>query len=91
MHLAIPHDVQDDVSKSRIAVVSVRVPAGHADVHFQVAGARSGVADLNDRVTKIRTALRIRETGMKQPDTLAFQRLQLIAAETLMLLGKPTV
>ena len=63
----------------------MRPPARDAEVHLHIAGARSGVTDLDERVTKIRTAFRIRKTGMKQADTLTVQGLQLIAAQALVL------
>jgi hypothetical protein len=63
----------------------MRPPAAGADVHFHVAGAGSGIADLDERVTKVRTAFNIGETGMKQTNTLAVQGLQLIAAQALVL------
>jgi len=77
--------MQNDIAKSWIAVVPVRPPASDADVHFHIAGAWSGIADLDERVPKIRTAFHIGETGMKQTKTLAVQSLQLIAAQTLVL------
>jgi hypothetical protein len=77
--------MQDDVLKSGIAVVPVRPPAGDANVHFHIAGARRGITDLDERIAKVRTAFDIGKTGMKQTNTLTVQRFQLITTQALVL------
>ena len=82
---SIPNDVQQNIAESRVAIVTVRPPATGAHVHFHVAGTQSGVANLNDRAAKIRTAFDTCEPRMKDAQTFAVQRAQLIAPEPLML------
>jgi hypothetical protein len=80
----IPNDVQQDIFKIRIAVMTVGMPAGGAQVNFHVAGTRRGVAELNDRAAKIRSAFDADKTGMQNADGSAIGRLEPVALQPLM-------
>ena len=79
----IPNDVQQDVLKRGIAVVTVGAPAGGAQVNLHVAGTWRGVADLNDRAAKIRPAFDADKTGMQNPDGFAVGGLKPVALQPL--------
>jgi len=83
--LRVPHDVQDDILKCGIAIMSVRAPAAGAEVHFHVAGAHGIVADLHHGTTKIRSTFDAAKTRMKQAHALTVQRRQLLATQALVL------
>jgi hypothetical protein len=80
----IPNDMQQDILKIRIAVVTVGVPAGSAQVNFHVAGTRRGAADLNDRAAKIRPAFDADKSGMQNADGSAIGRLEPVTLQPLM-------
>ena len=80
----IPNDVQQDVLKRGIAVVTVGAPAAGAQVNLHIAGTRRGVANLNDRAAKIRPAFDADETGMQNPNGSAVGRLEPVALQPLM-------
>ena len=75
----VPNDVEQDVLKRGIAIVTVGTPAGGAQVNFHVAGTRRGAADLNDRAAKIRTALDARKAGMQNAHGLSVGRPEPVA------------
>jgi hypothetical protein len=79
----IPNDVQQDVLKRGVAVVTVGVPAAGAQVNLHIAGTRRGVTDLNDRAAKIRSAFNADKTGMQNPDGSAIGRLEPVALQPL--------
>jgi hypothetical protein len=79
----IPNDVQQDILKIRIAVVTVGVPAGSAQVNFHVTGTRRGVADLNHRAAKIRPAFDADKTGVQNADGSAIGSLKPVALQPL--------
>ena len=79
----VPNDVQQDILKRGVAVVTVGAPAAGAQVNFHVTGARRGVADLNDRAAKIRPAFDADKTGMQNPDGSAIGRLEPVALQPL--------
>ena len=65
--------------------MAVCVPAIRVEVYFNIAGARRGVAELNDRAAKIRAAFAADESGVKNPHGLAVQGFQLVAEQALVL------
>jgi hypothetical protein len=75
--------VQQDIFKIRVAVVTVGAPAGGAQVNFHIAGARRGIANLNDRAAKIRPAFDADKTGMQNPDGSAIGSLEPVALQPL--------
>lgn len=79
----VPNDVQQDILKRGITIVTVGAPAGGAQVNFHVAGTRCGVADLNDGAAKIRSALNADKTGMQNPDGFAVGGLKPVALQSL--------
>ena len=79
----VPNDVQQDVLKRGIAVVTVGAPAAGAQVNFHVAGTGRGVTDLNDRAAKIRPAFNADKTGMQNPDGSAIGGLEPVALQSL--------
>jgi hypothetical protein len=79
----IPNDVQQDVLKRGIAVVTVGVPAAGAQVNLHVAGTRRGVANLNDRAAKIRPAFDTHKTGVQNADGSAIGGLEPVALQPL--------
>ena len=80
----VPNDVQQDVLKRGIAVVTVGAPAAGAQVNFHIAGTRHGIANLNDRVTKIRPAFDADKTGMQNANGPSIGGPEPVAAEALM-------
>jgi hypothetical protein len=83
--ISVPDEVQDHVFKCGIAVVAMGAPTVRVQVHFHVAGAGRGAAELHDRATKIRAAFATEKTRMKNSHGLAVQRSQLMAEEPLVL------
>jgi hypothetical protein len=79
----VPNDVEQDVLKRGIAIVTVGTPAGGAQVNFHVAGTRRGVADLNDRAAKIRPAFDTHKTGVQNADGSAIGGLEPVALQPL--------
>ena len=64
--------------------MAVSAPAAGSQVHFHIAAARRILAYLDHRVAKIRTALKIMESGVKHAHRLTIQGLELIAPQSLM-------
>ena len=79
----VPNDVKQDIFKCRVAVVTVGAPAAGAQVNFHIAGTRRGVANLNDRAAKIRSALNADKTGMQNPDGFSVGSLEPVALQPL--------
>ena len=65
--------------------MAMRMPAARAQIHFHVAGTRRVVADLNDRVAKVRSAFGAGETGMEHADGLFVGGPELVTAQALVL------
>jgi len=80
----IPDNVEQDIFKTRVAVVAVRAPAVAVQVNFHVAGTRRSVADLDDGAAKIRAAFGAGEPGMEHADGFPVRCLQLVAPQPLM-------
>ena len=80
----VPNDVQQDIFKIRVAVVTVGAPAADAQVNFHVTGTRRGVADLNDRAAKIRPAFDTDKTGMQNTNGFSIGGLEPVALQPLM-------
>jgi hypothetical protein len=79
----VPNDVQQDIFKIRVAVVTVGAPAADAQVNFHVTGTRRGVADLNDRAAKIRPAFDTDKTGMQNANGFSIGGLEPVALQPL--------
>jgi hypothetical protein len=77
--------VEDDVLKIFIFVVPMGVPAGGTQINFHVAGTRRHVANLQNRVAKIRAAFDADESRMKHADNLSIGGFKLVAPQPLML------
>ena len=63
--------------------MAVSPPAARSQIHFDIATARRILAYLNHRIAKIRTTLKIVESGMKHAQRLTIQGLKLIAPQSL--------
>jgi len=63
--------------------MAMSAPAAGSQVHFDIATPRRILAYLNHRIAKIRTALKIVESGMKHAQRLTIQGLKLIAPQSL--------
>jgi hypothetical protein len=79
----VPNDVQQDIFKSRVAVVTVGMPAAGAQVNLHIAGTRRGIANLNDRAAKIRSAFDADKTGVQNADGSAIGGLEPVALQPL--------
>ena len=79
----LPNDVEQDVAKCGIAVVTVGAPAADAQVNFHVTGTRRGVADLNDRAAKIRPAFDADKAGMQNANGFSIGGLEAVASQPL--------
>ena len=79
----VPNDVQQDIFKIRVAVVTVGAPAAGAQVNLHVTGTRRGVADLNDRAAKIRPAFDTHKTGMQNANGLSISGPEPVALQPL--------
>jgi hypothetical protein len=77
--------MQNDVLEIRIFVVAMSAPAAGFDIDFDIAGRGQIVAELNNRAMKIRAALAIEKTRMKNSDGSTVQCHQLIAEQALVL------
>jgi hypothetical protein len=77
--------VKQDVLEIWVAVVAVCAPAIGAQINFHVAGTRRAVADLNDRILKIRPALGADKTGVKNADGFPIRSFEPVTAQALML------
>jgi hypothetical protein len=75
--------MQQDVSKSGVAVMTVTAPAAGLQVHLDITLSRRFVAELQNRSAEIGPAFQIMEAGMKNPDRLAVQGFKLIAQNPL--------
>jgi hypothetical protein len=80
---AVPNDVQQDIFEFRVAVVTVGAPAARAQVNLHITGTWYGIANLNDRTAKIRSAFNADKTGMQNPDESAIGRLEAVALQPL--------
>jgi hypothetical protein len=78
-----PNDVQQDILKRGIAVVTVGAPAAGAQINLHIARTRRGIADLNDRAAKIRPAFDADKTRMQNPNGSAVGRLEPVALQPL--------
>ena len=83
--VGFPNDVQDDILKRGIPVVAVGAPTAGPEVNFHVTRTRRIVADLHERIAKIRPALDVGKTGMKHADAPPVQCHKLVAPQSLML------
>ena len=79
-----PNHMQNDIGKSRIAMVLMGLPILPFPINFNVTRSRLLLADLDDRAAKIRPGLMIPEPRMQHAQGPAIHRLQLIALEPLM-------
>ena len=63
--------------------MAVRAPAARMEVHFNIAGAREVISELDDRAAEVRARLAVPESGMKNPHGLSVQGGQRLAPEAL--------
>lgn len=63
----------------------MRTPTGQFEIDLHVARARQFIVELNDRTAKIRSALAIKKTGMKNSHASAVQCHKLLAEHALVL------
>src|SRR2546421_3407274 len=78
-----PNDMQNNFLERGIAIVPMRAPTARTYVHLYVSVARRFLADLDDCAAKIGTTLQIMKAGVQHPHRLAIQRMELVAAESL--------
>jgi hypothetical protein len=77
--------VKQNILKIFVPIVAVGPPAARVQINFHIAGARRGVADLQNGVAEIRPTFEADEPGVKNADAYSIGGFQFAAFEPLML------
>jgi len=77
--------MQDDIPKSWIAIMPMRVPAARSQVHFHISRLCGLFSHLHNRCAKIRTPFQIEKPRVQNSNRLAIESLKLISQQPLVL------